>query len=183
MLHYSGSLNVICQKHSHRALRLHSILFRIRRWTVQVKLFTVNENTTQYIRLENPLLINSIQFLIVFLPVQLKSLTQNTLLNCLINHCRKIEVFDRDILVQSLREASPLKALEASGFFFFKLMLQKRDFINFTVHTTLIPKTIEYGGEREKETHTHTLSFKCPIHKNIAYTCACPSGGKSIFLC
>jgi len=75
-----------------------------------------NENATQYIRLENPLLINSIQFLIVFLPVQLKSLTQNTLVNCLINHCRKIEVFDRDILVQSLREASPLKALEASIF-------------------------------------------------------------------
>lgn len=75
-----------------------------------------NENATQYIRLENPLLINSIQFLIVFLPVQLKLLTQNTLVNCLINHCRKIEVFDRDILVQSLREASPLKALEASIF-------------------------------------------------------------------
>lgn len=83
-----------------------------------MKLFTVNENTTQDIRLENPLLINSIQFLIVFVPIQLKSLTQNTLLNCLINHCRKIEVFDRDILVQSFREASPLKALEASIFFF-----------------------------------------------------------------
>lgn len=36
-------------------------------------------------------------------------------------------------------------------------------------------------GEREKEVNTHTLSFRCPIHKNIAYTCACPSGGKSIF--
>jgi len=117
MLHYSCSLNVICQKYSHGILIFHSILFRIRRWSSQVKLLAVNENTTQYIRLENPLLINSIQFLVVFLPVQLKSLTQNTLLNCLINHCRKIEVFDRDILVQSLREASLLKALEASIFF------------------------------------------------------------------
>lgn len=154
MLHYSCSLNVICQKYSHRALIFHSILLRIRRWSSQVKLFTVNENTTQYIRLENPLLINSIQFLIVFfLPVQLKSLTQNTLLNCLINHCRKIEVFDRDILVQRLREASLLKALEAS--IFFKLMLQKWDFINFTVHTTLIPKTIKYRGRERKDEHAH----------------------------
>lgn len=48
------------------------MLFRTRRWSSQIKLFTVNENTTQYIRLENPLLINSIQFLIVFLPVQVE---------------------------------------------------------------------------------------------------------------
>lgn len=127
MLHYPYPLNVICHKYSHRELSFPRTLFRIKRGNSWVKLFTVNENTTQDIRLENPLLINSIQFLIVFVPIQLKSLTQNTLLNCLINHCRKIEVFDRDILVQSFREASPLKALEASIFFFLKLMLQKNE--------------------------------------------------------
>lgn len=134
------------------------ILSRIKSWSSWVKWLTVNENTTQDIRLENPLLINSIQFLIVFVPIQLKSLTQNTLLNCLINHCRKIEVFDRDILVQSLLEASPLKALEASIFFLFKAYVTK-----MRVHKLYSPyymdtKDEKIQGERERErdkTHAH----------------------------